>query len=251
MISWLLGYLPVEPLPKPKGFFQEHQALLFPPPSPMPPFFQPSSFSSPNRYQSPSASACLPYISLYPLPPYLSLPHYFSLWPTLSLLSPSVFVKPYTAPLLSHSIFPPRLFSSIHTPALGTSSLCWWESGKRGCDCRLRNRPHFLKDSSACKSCLLLHWWMLLKLEGLYLWAQLYRWREAHRITFRWDGGSINRHLSLDTHHTKHTLLFIEKRETRDLQIGSFYVCTDRPLLIFSLNRTRNTQFQSCCLHCS
>lgn len=50
-------------------------------------------------------------IFLSPLPPYLSLPHYFSLWPTLSLVFPSVFVKPYSAPILSCTIFPPPVFS--------------------------------------------------------------------------------------------------------------------------------------------
>lgn len=35
-----------------------------------------------------------------------------SLWPALSLMFPSVFVKPYSAPFLSFSIFPPPVFSS-------------------------------------------------------------------------------------------------------------------------------------------
>lgn len=41
-----------------------------------------------------------------------------SLWPTLPFMFPSVFVKPYSAPFLSFSIFPPPVFSS-------PSSLPW------------------------------------------------------------------------------------------------------------------------------
>lgn len=136
---------------------------LYPENNPAPPFL-----SSPNRQQPPYPSVRLPYISLYPLPPYLSLSHYFSLWPTLSLVSPSVYVKLYSAPVLSRSSFPPPCLPPPSAlPRWVYPCLCWWESVKRRCDCRLRNSLHFLKDSSAFKNGLLLHCWMLLKLEVL------------------------------------------------------------------------------------
>lgn len=98
----------------------------------------------------------------------------------------------YCSSSISLNLSSPCLFSSILTSSLGISCLCWWESAKRRCDCRLRNSLHFLKESSAFKNCILLHRWMLLKLEGLYLAAHFYRWREAHRIASGWDGGNIN-----------------------------------------------------------
>lgn len=76
--------------------------------------------SSLKTIQAPSLSSCLSSL-FFSLPSpclstHLSLPHYFSLWPTLSLASPSVFVKPYPASLLSRSIPPhTRLFSPVHT----------------------------------------------------------------------------------------------------------------------------------------
>lgn len=110
----------------------------------------------------------------------------------------------------------PLPFSSVHTCLLGISSL----------------------------------WWMLLKLEGLYRRAHLYRWREAPQDHFRMGRKKHkHRNISLYTHLPKYTLVFGEKREMRDLLMKIFFnVCTNRPLLKF-LNRTRNTHFQSCCLH--
>lgn len=118
----------------------------------------------------------------------------------------------------------PLPFSSVHTCLLGISCLCWWESVKRCCDCRLRNSLHFLKDSSAFKNGVLLHWWMLLKLEGLYLRAHLYRWREAPQDHFRMGRKKRkHRHPSLYTHLPKYTLVFGEKREMRDLLIKNIF----------------------------
>jgi len=57
-------------------------------------------------------SVCLSFLDFtLPLPPYLFAPHYFPLWPPLSLVFPSVFVKLYSALRLSRSIFLLLVFS--------------------------------------------------------------------------------------------------------------------------------------------
>lgn len=153
---------------------------------------------------------------------------YFSLpSPSLSIPSPLLLSVAYSSSRVSiclcQTIFrsssislnlsSPCLFSSVHTSSLGISCLCWWESVKRRCDCRLRNSLHFLKDSSAFKNCILRHWWMLLKLEGLYLQAHLYRWREAPQDHFRMGRREHKHsHLPHDAHHPKYTLL-LERKE--------------------------------------
>lgn len=106
-----------------------------------------------------SAPACLAVclssldFTLPSLPPYPFLPHYLSLWPSLSLVSPSVFVKLYSASRLSRSVFPlPAFFFSIRCLRLGIACLCLWESVKRHSDCHLRNSLQSLRDSSAFRN---------------------------------------------------------------------------------------------------
>lgn len=194
---------------------------------------------SPDTSHSPDRESLYPENNPAPLPPHLkSVPAplssclsslYFSL-PALSLSNPSPFLLSvaysffhvsiclcqtiYHSCFISLNLSSPCLFSSIHTSSLGISCLRWWESVKRRRDCRLRNSLHFLKDSSAFKNIILFHWWMLLNLEGLYLWAHLYRWREAHRITLGWDRGSINTDIVPSTTITLNILYFLERKES-------------------------------------
>lgn len=168
----------------------------------------PSSLSTSNRYQPPSPSVCLPYISLYPLLPCLSLPHYASLWSTLFLVSICLCQSIFCCFSISLSLSAPSSlpYAAYHTSVdenlWKDAVIALWGIACISLRTFLYSKTAFYSTGGRCWS------WRLFISECTFADGET-----LQRITLGWDGGSINTDIFLSTPITLNIVEHQERKE--------------------------------------